>query len=57
MKAGDLFIDVGSEKPVVLLGEDVQRINYGTVVAHMVKILDSTGKIRTLEVKMLRSIK
>tara|TARA_B100000287_G_C20625986_1_gene777855 strand:+ start:475 stop:648 length:174 start_codon:yes stop_codon:yes gene_type:complete len=57
MKAGDLFIDVGSEKPVVLLGEDVQRINYGTVVAHMVKILDSAGKIRTLEVKMLRSIK
>jgi len=56
MKAGDLFIDVSNERPVVLLGEDVKTINYGTVVAHMVKILDSTGKVRTLEVKMLRSI-
>jgi len=57
MKAGDLFIDVGSEKPVFLLGDDVRTINYGTVVAHMVKILDATGKVRTLEVKMLRSIR
>jgi len=57
MKAGDLFIDVSSERPVVLLGDDVKTINYGTVIAHMVKILDAAGKIRTLEVKMLRSIK
>ena len=57
MKAGDLFIDAGSEKPVVLLGEDLMQVEYANVVAHVVRILDTTGKVRTLDVKMLRSIR
>ena len=56
MKEGGLFIDVGTGKPVILLGTEVKTINYGTVVAHLVQILDDKGKIRPLEVKMLRSL-
>ncbi len=56
MKEGDLFIDVGTDKPVILLGTDVRTINYGTVVAHLVQVLDDKGKVRPLEVKMLRSL-
>jgi hypothetical protein len=54
MKMGDLFIDVVSEKPVVLL--DVRTVDYGKVVTHMVSVLDTLGNIRFLEIKMLRSI-
>ena len=56
MKEGELYIDVGTDKPVILLGTEVRTINYGTVIANLVQVLDDEGRIRPLEVKMLRSI-
>lgn len=56
MKEGELYIDVGTDKPVILLGTEVRTINYGTVIANLVQVLDDEGRVRPLEVKMLRSI-
>lgn len=56
MKEGDLYIDVGTDKPVILLGTEVRTINYGTVIANLVQVLDDKGNVRPLEVKMLRSL-
>jgi len=56
MKAGDLFIDVVTEKPVVILGSQVKTINYGTVVANLIEVIDAKGRIRSLEIRMLRSL-
>ncbi len=56
MKAGDLFIDVVTEKPVVILGSQVKTINYGTVVANLIEVIDARGRIRSLEIRMLRSL-
>ena len=56
MKTGDLFINVVNDRPVVLVDGEVKTINYGTVTAKWVKVLDETGKIVPIEVKMLRSI-
>ena len=56
MKEGELYIDVGTDKPVILLGTEVRTIKYGTVITNLVQVLDDEGRIRPLEVKMLRSI-
>ena len=56
MKAGDLFIDVITEKPVVILGSEIKTINYGTVVANLIEVIDAKGRIRSLEIRMLRSL-
>ena len=56
MKAGDLFIDVITEKPVVILGSDIKTINYGTVVANLIEVIDVKGRVRSLEIRMLRSL-
>ena len=56
MKAGDLFIDVITEKPVVILGSEIKTINYGTVVANLIEVIDVKGRIRSLEIRMLRSL-
>jgi len=56
MKAGDLFIDVVTEKPVVILGSEVKTVNYGTVIANLIEVIDARGRIRSLEIRMLRSL-
>ena len=56
MKAGDLFIDVVTEKPVVILGSEVKTVNYGTVIANLIEVIDAGGRIRSLEIRMLRSL-
>lgn len=56
MKSGDLFINLVNDRPVILVDEEVRIINYGTVTAKSVKVLDETGKIVSIEVKMLRSL-
>ena len=56
MKAGDLFIDVITEKPVVILGSEIKTINYGTVVANLIEVIDVKGRVRSLEIRMLRSL-
>jgi len=56
MKAGDLFIDVVTEKPVVILGSEIKTINYGTVIANLIEVIDDRGNIRSLEIRMLRSL-
>tara|TARA_B100000287_G_scaffold335176_1_gene320600 strand:- start:621 stop:809 length:189 start_codon:yes stop_codon:yes gene_type:complete len=56
MKAGDLFIDVITEKPVVILGSEIKTINYGTVVANLIEVIDAKGRVRSLEIRMLRSL-
>ena len=53
MKTGDLLINVINGRPVVLIDSEVRVINYGTVSAKWVKVLDETGKIAPIEVKML----
>lgn len=55
MKTGDLFINVVNDRPVVLVDNEIRTINYGTVTAKWVKVMDETGKIVPIEVKMLRS--
>tara|TARA_Y100001972_G_C7543745_1_gene273500 strand:+ start:503 stop:691 length:189 start_codon:yes stop_codon:yes gene_type:complete len=55
VKTGDLFINVVNDRPVVLVDSEIKVINYGTVTAKWVKVLDETGKIVPIEVRMLRS--
>ena len=49
MKTGDLFINVVNDRPVVLVDSEIKVINYGTVTAKWVKVLDETGKIVPIE--------